>query len=155
MSATITASRPGRTQARRPWAADGVVAAAAGVAGVLGSPTVSFATPTQTAYTLLVIGGCAALLLRRRAPRLCLGLLVLLLAVHLPLVQMGPYAGVVCLIGACTTQTRLDAGWRWGGSSPCSTRWPRAASSPRCRRPMVRCSPFRWWRRTRCSRSRR
>ncbi|MFB9477287.1 sensor histidine kinase [Nonomuraea salmonea] len=114
MSATITASRPGRTQARRPWAADGVVAAAAGVAGVLGSPTVSFATPTQTAYTLLVIGGCAALLLRRRAPRLCLGLLVLLLAVHLPLVQMGPYAGVVCLIGACTTQTRLDAGWRWG-----------------------------------------
>ncbi|MEV4569436.1 sensor histidine kinase [Nonomuraea sp. NPDC049419] len=114
MSASVAASRMRAHAVRHLWAADCAVAATAGLAGVLGSPTVSFATGTQAVYTVLVIGGCAAMLLRRRMPRLCLGLLVLLLAVHLPLVQLGPYAGVVCLVGAYTTQTRLDRAWRWG-----------------------------------------
>ena len=98
----------------RPWLTDAVVAAFVGLLGLISSPTVSFATASQIIYTLIVLGCCVAMLFRRRHPHAALAAMALLLLGHLTLVdEIGVFAGVVCLIAADTTQTRLTPPCRW------------------------------------------
>lgn len=98
----------------RPWLTDAVLAALVGLLGVISSPMVSFATTSQTVYTLIVFGCCTAMLLRRRRPHAALAVMALLLLAHLTLIdEIGVFAGAMCLIATYTTQTRLTPPWRW------------------------------------------
>ncbi|QIN29846.1 sensor histidine kinase [Brevibacterium luteolum] len=98
-----------------PWLADFVLAALVGVLGAIGRPTLSFATPEQIAYSIIVFGCSIALIFRRMRPRLALAVVGVLLVLHLVAVQeLTVFAGAVCLVGAYTTQTQLLPPWRWG-----------------------------------------
>ena len=98
-----------------PWAADLVLAALVGVLGAISRPTLSFTTPEQTAYSIIVFGCSVALIFRRLRPRLTLAVIGVLLVLHLVVVQeLTVFAGAVCLITAYTTQTQLLPPWRWG-----------------------------------------
>ncbi|RCS63416.1 two-component sensor histidine kinase, partial [Brachybacterium alimentarium] len=99
----------------RPWIPDVVLAVLVGVLGAISRPTLSFATPEQTAYSIVVFGCSIALIFRRLRPRLALTVVGALLVVHLVVVQeLTVFAGAVCLIGAYTTQSQLRPPWRWG-----------------------------------------
>lgn len=99
----------------RPWVADLVLAMLVGVLGALSGPTLSFATPEQTAYSIVVFGCSVALIFRRLRPRLVLVVVGVLLIAHLVVVQeLTVFAGAICLIAAYTTQTQLLPPWRWG-----------------------------------------
>lgn len=98
----------------RSWIIDLVLAVLIGVIGAISRPTLSFAAPEQTAYSLVVFGCSIALVFRRTRPRLVLALVGLLLAAHLIAVQqLTVFAGAVCLVAAYTTQTQLSPPWRW------------------------------------------
>jgi len=98
----------------REWIADVAMAALVGVIGAVSKPTISFATGPQTAYSLIVLGCSAAMLIRRSRPQVALAIMALLLVAHLLLVdEMSVFAGAICLIAAYTTQTRLTPPWRW------------------------------------------
>ena len=99
----------------RPWVADVVLAVLFGVLGAISRPTLSFATPEQIAYSIVVFGCSIALIFRRLRPRLALAVVGALLVVHLVAVQeLTVFAVAVCLIAAYTTQTQLVPPWRWG-----------------------------------------
>lgn len=98
----------------RPWLTDAAVAAFVGVLGVISRPTVSFATASQTVYTVIVLGCCVAMLFRRRHPHVALAVMAVLLLAHLTLVgEIGVFAGAMCLIAAYTIQALLTPPWRW------------------------------------------
>ncbi|MGJ3509814.1 sensor histidine kinase [Enemella sp. A6] len=98
----------------RPWVVDLALALVFVVIGALGSPTMSWATTTQTVYTLVVIGCAGILVIRRIRPLLTLTIIGVLLVVHLLLVrEPGIFAGAVCALAIYTTQTQLVPPWRW------------------------------------------
>lgn len=98
----------------RGWAVDVAAAMVVGVIGAVSKPTISFATGPQTTYSLIVFGCVAAMLFRRRRPRLTLSTMGLLLVVDLLLVgELSIFALVVCVIAAYTAQARLATPWRW------------------------------------------
>lgn len=85
------------------------------VFGAITQPGFGVASGSQLAYSVMVFGVSAAMLLRRRRPRVALTVIGGLLVAHLFLVE-GPtlFAAVVCLIAVYTTQARLESPWRWG-----------------------------------------
>ncbi|MDU4924170.1 histidine kinase [Dermabacter sp.] len=98
-----------------PWVADIFLAVIVGVLGAISRPALSFATPEQTAFGIVVFGCSIALVFRRLRPRLVLAVVGVLLVVHLVAVrELTVFAGAVCSIAAYTTQTRLLPPWRWG-----------------------------------------
>lgn len=98
----------------RPWVTDVLLAFLVLVIGALSRPTMSFTTPAQAVYTLVVLVCAAALLIRRRRPLLSLAIIGLFLLIHLVFVrEPGVFAAAVCVIAAYTTQTQLDPPWCW------------------------------------------
>jgi len=98
-----------------PWVADLVLAVFVGVLGAISRPSLSFTTPEQTAYSIIVFGCSVALIFRRMRPRLTLAVIGVLLVLHLVVVQeLTVFASAVCLIVAYTTQTQMLPPWRWG-----------------------------------------
>jgi signal transduction histidine kinase len=77
--------------------------------GTVSAPAIS------TAYAVVVVGCGLAMLVRRSRPVLALSIMGVLLAAHLLIVaRPGLFPGVICLVAAYTTQTRLAGAWRWG-----------------------------------------
>ncbi|WP_422386323.1 sensor histidine kinase [Cryobacterium luteum] len=84
------------------------------VVGFLSYPIVSWETPPQVVYGVVVLGCCLALIWRRRNPRIVLVTVAVLLVVHVLVVdQLSVFAGLVCLAAAYTTQTQVIPPWRW------------------------------------------
>lgn len=84
------------------------------VIGFLSYPVVSWETPTQIVYGVIVLGCCLALIWRRCSPRMVLATVAVLLVVHVLVVdQLSVFAGLVCLIAAYTAQTQVTPPWRW------------------------------------------
>lgn len=97
-----------------PWVADLFLAVFSFVLGAISRPSLSFATPEQTAYGIVVSGCSIALVYRRLRPRLVLAIVGILLVVHLLAVrELTVFAAAVCMMAAYTTQTRLLPPWRW------------------------------------------
>lgn len=95
--------------------ADAGCAAVVVVAGVAGGPPIPLAPAAQVGYAIVVAGCAAAVLLRRTRPVPALSIMAVLLVAHLLIVpRPGLFPGVVCLIAAYLTQTRLAGPRRWG-----------------------------------------
>lgn len=103
-----------RFLAARPWIGDVAWAVLLALLGVFSRPTVSFDTPPQIVYTLIVIGCCTAVAVRRRFPRGSLILIGLLLLVHLLVVpEPGVFALAMRLVAVYTAQTQTPSPERW------------------------------------------
>ena len=99
---------------RHPVVTDSAVAVLLGVLGLPSWPGASLASAPQAVYGFVVIGCCVALLVRRLYPRASLAVIAVLLVLHVVAVDdVSAFAGLVCLIAAFTTQTRLEPPWRW------------------------------------------
>lgn len=92
---------------------DIALATAAVLAGAVGQPAVP-TSPERVGYWVVVIGCCAALLVRTRLPSVCLTALAMFLLLHLTLTgQLTVFAAVICLVAAYTAQGRLEPPRRW------------------------------------------
>ncbi|MBU8580056.1 sensor histidine kinase [Brevibacterium luteolum] len=97
----------------RPWVIDLVLAVLLGLVGAAGRPTLSFATPEQSAYTLIVVLCSVSMIFRRVRPLFVLNVVGLLLVMHMVLVhELSVFAGITCLVAAYTSQTQLNPPWR-------------------------------------------
>ncbi|MFV0453087.1 MAG: hypothetical protein ACK5LS_12765 [Propioniciclava sp.] len=77
-------------------------------------PYVSWDTWPQIGYSLIVVGCCAAVAMRRRAPGASLLAIGTLLLIHLLFVPgPGIFALVMCLVAVYTAQTRTSSPYRW------------------------------------------
>lgn len=89
-------------------------ATVAATIGAVSKPGVGFEDVSQAAYSVVVLGCCAAVLLRRSRPRASVASIIVLLVIHLALVdQVSVFAGVMCTVVTYTAQTRLFRPWRW------------------------------------------
>lgn len=89
-------------------------ATVAATIGAVSKPGVGFENVSQAAYSVVVLGCCAAVLLRRSRPRASVASIIVLLVMHLALVdQVSVFAGVMCTVVTYTAQTRLFRPWRW------------------------------------------
>ena len=99
---------------RHPVVTDSAVAILLAVLGLPSWPGASLSSAPQAVYGLVVIGCCAALVVRRVYPRASLAVIAALLVAHLVAVgDVSAFAGLVCLIAAFTIQSRLEPPWRW------------------------------------------
>jgi signal transduction histidine kinase len=86
-------------------------AAVVALVGIISAPT----PPTHVVHAVVVVGCSLAMLLRRSHPLLALPVMAVLLTGHLLVAaRPGLFPGVVCVIAAYTTQTRLAGPLRWG-----------------------------------------
>lgn len=100
--------------AKYPFAVDVAGLMILTMVGFFSYPVVSWETPTQIVYGVIVLGCCLTLIWRRRNPRLVLSTVAVLLAVQVLVVdKLSVFAGLVCLIAAYTSQTRVMPPWRW------------------------------------------
>ena len=112
-SPALTGERFHRVLRTRSWLLDGALAVLVVLVGTISRPGLSFATPTQAIYTVIILGCAAPLIFRRRRPRSALSVVAVLLLVHLiAAIPPGIGLGLICLIVAYTTQTQLTAPWR-------------------------------------------
>ena len=89
-------------------------ATVAATIGAVSKPGLGFEDVSQAAYSVVVLGCCAAVLLRRSRPRASVASIIVLLVMHLALVdQVSVFAGVMCTVVTYTAQTRLFRPWRW------------------------------------------
>lgn len=97
-----------------PWIGDVASGAVLALLGVFSRPTASFDTEPQIIYTLIVVGCCAAVTVRRRVPRVALIAIAVLMLVHLLAVpDPGVFALAMCLVAVYTAQTLTPSPERW------------------------------------------
>ncbi|MGO1973585.1 MAG: sensor histidine kinase [Propionibacteriaceae bacterium] len=96
------------------WWVDVAVAVLVGGIGAVGKPGIGLTSAPQFSYSLIVLGCCVTLLIRRHRPRLVLTVLGAFLVAYLAVVgELGVFPAAVCVIAVYTAQTRLEPPWRW------------------------------------------
>lgn len=96
---------------KRPIVLDVTLALVGAVVGLVGQPSAS--TGAQAGYWIVVVGSCAALVVRRSAPLVGMMALTAMLVLHVVVVaEVGVFAAVICMVTAYTTQTQLAGPWQ-------------------------------------------